>query len=538
MTIMDDQIKDDGPQLSTDAPGARSTASYGPGFFVKLVLMAIINALGIYILVQAYSSQSWVLFGLMAALLVAVDWVYFSRRTLALKYLTPGLVFLAIFQLFVIFYTGYIAFTNYGFQHVLTKDRAVNSIIVNESKLRVPDSPQYPARILLEGDELGLAVLEEDGTILAGLNGDIAQEVGGEVSDGTITSVDGYEIVNANSLNSDQQRELANVRVGISENEDDGALGTTDGQRAYVFTSRLTYDEDADTFTSVQDGTVYSANDETGFYESEDGTNLVPGYRVFVGGKNFVDGFSDSRYAGPFWKVFAWTVVFAFLSVATTFLLGMILAMVMNNPNMKGQKIYRTLMLMPYAFPAIMTALLFAGMLNMRYGFFNQVLFGGADIPWLTDPTLAKFSVLMVNLWMGFPYMFLICTGALQSIPSELSEAARVDGANPFQVWRNVTVPHLMIAVTPLLISSFAFNFNNFNLIYLLTNGGPGMLDTSAPVGHTDILISMVYKIAGMTGQAPANYGLAAALSLVIFVIVGAVSLYSFRKSNALEGMN
>ena len=432
----------------------------------------------------------------MVVLLIFVNWAYFSKRTLALKYLAPGLVFLAAFQLFVVFYTGFIAFTNYGFQHMLDKGGAVNSILVKSATNRVPDTAQYSSAVVSNGTDLGLAVIDpETETILAGIDGEIAQETGGEIVDGRITAVDGYEVVNPNTLTSDQQRDLAALRVGLSEDDDSGALGTTTGSVAYVFTSTMDYDEASDTFTNRTTGVTYTANDETGFFESPDGERLVPGYRVFVGGKNFVDGFSDARYASPFLKVFVWTVAFAFLSVITTFLLGMILAMVMNSPKMKGQKIYRTFMLMPYAFPAIMTAFLFAGMLNARYGFINQVLFGGTEIPWLTDPWLAKLSVLLVNLWMGFPYMFLICTGALQSIPGELNEAARVDGASPFQVWRNVTVPHLLVAVTPLLISSFAFNFNNFNLIYLLNSGGPRMADASVPVGHTDILISMVLSL-------------------------------------------
>ena len=231
-----------------------------------------------------------------------------------------------------------------------------------------------------------------------------------------------------------------------------------------------------------------------------------------------------------------WTFAFAFLSVATTFLLGMVLAMTMNDERMRGRKFYRTIMLMPYAFPAFMTAFLFAGLLNTKYGFFNEVLFGGAAIPWLQDPWLAKLSVLFVNLWMGFPYMFLICTGALQSIPSDMNEAARIDGANGFKVWRYITMPQLMIQVTPLLISSFAFNFNNFNLIYMLTNGGPRFEDSSVPVGSTDILISMVYQISGLSGEASRNFGLASAMSIIIFIIVGAVSAYSFKRSRSMEG--
>ncbi|WP_418606187.1 ABC transporter permease subunit [Georgenia sp. SUBG003] len=235
-----------------------------------------------------------------------------------------------------------------------------------------------------------------------------------------------------------------------------------------------------------------------------------PLWKVFVGLENFATAFGDTRYSGPFLQVLLWTLAFSVLSVVTTFLLGLFLAMVFNDERVRGRKIYRTLLILPYAFPGFLAALLWSGLLNRRFGFVNSVLLGGAEIPWLTDPWLAKLSVIGVNLWLGFPYMFLICTGALQSIPKDVLEAAKIDGASRFRTWRSVVLPLLMVSTAPLLISSFAFNFN-FNLIYMLTGGGPRMADASVPIGHTDILISMVYSISGLDGTADKNYGLASA---------------------------
>ena len=175
-------------------------------------------------------------------------------------------------------------------------------------------------------------------------------------------------------------------------------------------------------------------------------------------------------------------------------------------------------------------------MLSESFGFINQVLLGGASIPWLTDPVLAKVSILVVNLWLGFPYMFLVCTGALQSIPEELEEAATVDGAKPWAVFRLIKLPLLLVTVAPLLIASFAFNFNNFNLIYMLTGGGPRDPAASVNVGGTDILISMVYKVA-FTGQTR-DYGLASAFSIIIFILVAIISIVSFKRTKALEDLN
>ncbi|WP_216404340.1 ABC transporter permease subunit [Arcanobacterium phocae] len=512
-----------------------SATKWGAGFITKLVLMGIVNALGIFIIFTAFGVGSLTLGSLMVVLLLALDWVYFSRRTLALKYLAPGLVFLLVFQAFVIVYTAYIAFTNYGSQHTLDKQTAIESIILQNSSQRVEDSPQYPLAVVEKDGELGFAVIDPEEKVLkAGTEKEQLSEVAGKFSGNQITEVSGYTLVPLSELGA-RQGEVTQLRVSISDDPDEGAIGTQTGTVGYQFISTVKYDADADTMTDLSTGTVFKANEETGFFEAEDGSTMNVGWRVVVGFDNFVKGFGDSRYAQPFFQVLVWNVIFAFMSVVTTFLLGMALAIVLNDERLKGRKIYRTLLLLPYAFPSFMTAFLFAGLMNRSYGFFNQML--GLEIPWLTDPTMAKVSVILVNLWMGFPYMFLIVTGALQAIPGELTEAAKIDGATSFQVWRNVTLPQLMISLTPLLIASFAFNFNNFNLIYMLNGGGPRMSDASVPVGHTDILISMVYKIAGLTGEAAPNYGLAAAMSLVIFLIVGSVSLYSFKKSKSMEAL-
>jgi arabinogalactan oligomer/maltooligosaccharide transport system permease protein len=170
-------------------------------------------------------------------------------------------------------------------------------------------------------------------------------------------------------------------------------------------------------------------------------------------------------------------------------------------------------------------------LLNDEFGIVNQTLH--TDIPWLFDPTWAKVSCILVNVWLGFPYWFLVCTGALLAVPDELTEAARVDGAGPFQVFRKVTLPLLLVATAPLLIASFAFNFNNFNNIYFLTGGGPYEVSQTV-AGSTDILISYTYKIA-FQGGSGAQYGLAAAVSIFIFFIVAGISALSFWRTRALE---
>ncbi|NMR19291.1 ABC transporter permease subunit [Cellulomonas fimi] len=522
-----------GRRRSLDESPARS---FTRGFFVKLVLMALVDAIGVYVVLAAWAEGSFGILWAMVALLAAANWIYFSRRTVPLKYIFPGLAFLLVFQIFVVLYTGFVAFTNYGDGHNSTKSDAIEALLIQNER-RVEGSDSYPLTVLDAGGELAFAIVDDDGDVRVGQAQEPLRAVeDAEVDGDTVTAVPGYEVLSRQGV-LERQQDVTTLRVPVSADPGDGSIRTQDARTGFVYTSVLEYDESADTMTDVTTGTVYRPNDE-GLFEAEDGTTLNVGWRVLVGFDNFTTAFGDPRYAGPFVKILAWTFAFAVLSVLTTFLLGLFLAIVFNDERVKGRRIYRTLMILPYAIPGFLAALLWSGLLNRRFGFVNDVLLGGAEIPWLTDPWLAKLSVLGVNLWLGFPYMFLICTGALQSIPKDVNEAAEIDGAGGLTTWRYITMPLLLVATAPLLISSFAFNFNNFNLIYMLTKGGPRFTDASVPLGDTDILISMVYSISGVDGTAPKNYGLASALAIVIFVIVATVSALAFRQTRKLEEMS
>src|SRR5690606_13694251 len=213
---------------------------------------------------------------------------------------------------------------------------------------------------------------------------------------------------------------------------------------------------------------VYTPNDR-GFFAAPDGSRLTPGWPVTVGFENFQRMLTDSRISSALLQAGAWTFAFAFLSVATTFFLGLFLAMTFNHPGVRGSKVIRSLLILPYAFPGFLAALVWRGMLNNPYGFINSTLLGGADIPWLTEEWLARFSIIAVNLWLRVPYLFLVGTGALRAVPGVGSGAARLDGAGGFRPFRPGTLPLLMSSVAPLLIASVAFNFTNFNLIYFVT---------------------------------------------------------------------
>ncbi len=501
-----------------------------PGFYAKLVLMALVNAFGLFGIMASWAQQHYWVLAALVALLAVANYVYFSKRAIPAKYLLPGLAFLFVYQLYVMGNTAYVAFTNYGDGHNDTKGPAVTQILKTSDR-RVEGTPTHPVTVFERNGELGFAVVQ-DGTVRSGTATEPLADAAGAVANGNrVTEVPGASILPIAEIQQRQAEVLA-LRVSVSDDPGDGWLRTDNGTLAYTAKSALVYDQVADTFTNAE-GKVFTADNATGVYRAADGTQLQPGWRVFVGADNFTRMFTDTRLQGPFLSILGWTFAFAILSVLTTFALGLALAVIFNDPRVKGRTFYRAMFILPYAFPGFLAALVWKGMLNRDFGIINQTLLGGAGINWLGDGDLAKLSILLVNLWLGFPYMFLICTGALQAIPGELTEAGIMDGAGPLRRFWSITLPLLMVSVAPLLIASFAFNFNNFSLIYMLTGGGPNYPGLPIIVGETDILISMVYSVAFESGVK--QYGLASAMSIMIFFIVGFISWLGFRQTRKLE---
>ena len=499
------------------------------GTMSKIVLLGLVDAFAVFVMFQLAAMGDWLVFGITLAVTVLINWIYLRRGGLPAKYLAPGVFFLALFQVFVVVYSSYIAFTNYGGGHISDKDHAI-AAIQREESTRVEGSPTYPVTVLEKDGELYM-LTERNGEAVVGNAEHPLESVDAGMEGDRPISVDGYQTLQFADLLS-RQDEMSSLKVPVSDNPEDGTLETSDGSVAYAYIPTYDYDEAADTFTNRETGDVFRDNGQ-GKYANDSGEELRNGWRVFVGFDNFAKTVTDPDLRDPLIRVTVWTFAFAFLSVLTTFVLGLLLAITFNKASLRGKKVYRVMMILPYAFPAFLSGLVWSGLLNPEFGFVNATLFGGAHIEWLTDPWLAKFSVLLVNLWLGFPYMFLVTTGALQSLPEDVDEAAKMDGAGAWRIFRSIKLPLLLVSVAPLLISSFAFNFNNFNIIYMLTGGGPQFPDASGNIGATDILITVVYKTAfSGTGI---DYGLASALSIVIFLIVATISAISFNRTKALE---
>ncbi len=527
----------------------------GGGFWLRMLGLALLDSLALYsVFVLIADGATLMLIGLIVGTLF-INWVYLWPRTQALRWITPGLIFMAIFVMVPILYTSWVSMTNWRTGNVTTKEQTIEFW---ESKVYVdPDAEGELYDLYVYADASGpdgfrLLLVSEDNEFILGKPRqrsetaiDDAVEAEGTFSDSDEVpppDFEGFTLLSKRELFSLSTRVDFKALVVDIDDGEIVILGLSQG-RVVQASQRYVYDAASDTLVDTVESQACTPGGSTqtkGNFVCEDGTVLIPGWVTFIGFKNYTRVITNDLIRGPFLRIFLWNFVFAFLSVALTFALGLTLALTLHHERMKGLRFYRSIFIIPYAIPAFLSILVWRGLLNSNFGTVNRLLapvydlLGIDPIPWLNSPTWAKISVLLVNLWLGFPYMFLLATGALQSIPGDILEAARTDGARGTTVFRKITFPLLMVALAPLLIGSFAFNFNNFNLIFLLTGGGPPVLGADVPVGHTDILISFTFNLASAAGRGN-QFGLAAAITMFIFLIVLVISAFSFRFTKRLE---
>jgi len=254
----------------------------------------------------------------------------------------------------------------------------------------------------------------------------------------------------------------------------------------------------------------------------------------WVGFDTFVQLFQMKTWSATFYGVFSWTVIWAVLATITTYFLGLVFAVLIAQKGIKLKKFWRSIFILPWAIPQFVSILIFRNIFNGEFGPINKYLmdWGITDqaIHWLSDPTLAKLTLVIVNMWFGFPFWMVLMSGVMTSVDKEIYEAAEVDGASSVQKFWKITMPLIMFSTAPLAIMSFANNFNNFNIIYLMTQGGPVNTDYSY-AGSTDILISWIYKLTLDNSQ----FAVASVVSILIFIIIAIFSIYNFRKTRAFK---
>ncbi len=521
------------------------TDTWGP----RALLAAVVGG-SLYGVVVVHAAGQALLALTLLVTTVAALWVYGSARTTASRYLFPGIAAAIIFVIFPMLYTVSLGFTNYSSTNLLESEQAraylmeERTVLLDSAReftlervagdqLRVRLAPAQtgaPALVTTaltprpEAPERQEALLGTAPTVSATQTAPDAQPLPQDsVAAVSATAAPGTPL----SLR-DTVALLPALRLLTLKAPDGSALELI-SLREFAVTQPL-YQAEADgALTDRLTGSTYRADDRVGFYVNDNGQRLQPGYRVGVGLQHYTRIFTEPRFREPFVSVLVWTVLFSGLTVLGAGALGMLLAVLLNWDGLRGKAVYRTVLFLPYAVPGFISILVFKGLFNQNLGEINLILHGlfGIRPAWFSDPLLAKAMLLVVNIWLGFPYMMVLCSGLIKAIPADLYEASAVVGAGPWTNFTRITLPLILKPLTPLLISAFAFNFNNFVLVSLLTGGRPDQLDTAMPAGTTDILVSYTWRIAFQdSGQ---QFGLAAAISTVIFLIVAAITLVQMR---------
>jgi arabinogalactan oligomer/maltooligosaccharide transport system permease protein len=251
---------------------------------------------------------------------------------------------------------------------------------------------------------------------------------------------------------------------------------------------------------------------------------------TWVGLENFKNliSFGSSGFGGTFVKILLWTIVWAFFATFLNYFLGMGVAMLINKKGIKFKKLWRTILVMTIAIPQFVS-LLYVSKLFEKDGLINSYLLKWgwiqSAIPFWTDPMMARITVIIVNCWVGIPYLMLITTGILMNIPADLYESARIDGANGFQMFKSITLPYMLFVTGPYLLTQFTGNLNNFNVIYLLSGGRPKSTALTGGAGYTDLLVTWLYKLT----MDETNYAMAAVIGIMVFVVTAVISVVVYN---------
>ena len=510
----------------SDAIPAPSSLPSSKSVFIKWGLLGSVGLINGYATILMYS-RGELAFALLTVILTALAlYIFGSKKTYAHRYIYPGIAGMILFILFPLAYTVGLAFTNYSAKNQLSLERT-QTVLLDRS---FQSGESYP--FTLYKTDNGHQIVVKDGDQL--LATDVFSLEGMTATEMDLSAIE--------SVQGEKEKIKAIIQnrsaiSGVDFHLPDGDDIRMSGLRKFAAVAPLyTLQGDGETLINNESGEVLKPNMEVGFYQPVDekgefiGNTISPGFVVDIGTANFERVWKDDGIKEPFISIFIWTVVFSICTVVFTLAIGLILANIVQWEELKGRSIYRVLLILPYAVPAFISILIFKGLFNQSFGEINMVLESifGLSPNWFSDPILAKTMVLIVNTWLGFPYMMILCMGLLKAIPEDLYEASAIDGANFIDNFKRITFPLMIKPLTPLLIAAFAFNFNNFVMIQLLTNGGPNMIGTSEPAGYTDLLVSYTYRIA-FEGGGGQDFGLASAIATLIFLLVGALALLNLR---------
>ncbi len=493
--------------------------------------LAILDAMAFFLVYVFATDGVWELAITIAVITLMVNVINLRQGLYPLRWIAPALALMGLMVVFPIIYTVYVSLTNYGDGNLLTKQQVIK-LLAQETYL--PEGGAVYGWDLYQNaaGDFALWLTDADDNYFFATRGAFAAVQPLSAGADLPSEYQGYR-----QLDRGEALRASRAAQDYEFGRDEMPIGIASRNQAGEFAQRYFYRADEDAIIDNQTDTLFYANYDTGQFENENGDTLLTGFISVVGLKNYIRFVTSPAISGPLARIFAWTIGFSLASVVSTFCVGLLFALLMQNERIPYRKVFRTLLIVPYAIPALISVAIWKGMLNSNLGVISNGIaaFGIEPPPFFIDPGWAKFGILLINLWLGYPYFMLVCSGALAAIPSDMYEAAEVDGATWWQKFYALTLPMLLVAVGPLIIASFTFNFNNFVIIEAYNEGGPPMVESGTlPAGHTDILISYAYRLAFGGGRG-ADFGLASAITIIIFFLVAGVTLAQYRLTKDWE---
>lgn len=497
-------------------------------YILSIGLLALLIFSGLLLINNLIKDGLTQLAIMVSAIMIFASLVYLKKTFTPYRWLFVGIVFVFVFTIYPIISTVLISFSNMSGGHLITKEQAITRL---ENKNFVPEgASEYEWVSYRNKKDDYLFVFKDDKNVfyqgapgeelkIVDYSADSLPPVIGQYK--KLTTVDIVSIIS--------QIGLYGFSYGDKTIQVESLRSANELQRKY------SYDSKSDTVLDHEFNVVYKP--VTGTFTSDSGEKLIPGFKVSIGLTNYSRFIKNPGYTKPTGSMIIWNISFAFFSVILSFSLGLLIALVFDK--LPGRGIIRTLLIIPYPIPVLVSITVWKGLLNESMGLITTVLqnlFGTAP-HFFTDKNWARFALIMINVYLSYPYFYILASGAIRSIPGDILEAAEIDGASNFIKLKAIILPLILKILAPLLIASFSFNFNNFTLIWGFNAGNPAMANTIVPMGYTDLLISFVYRLGFSTANA-ANYGFAAAITVLLFFLVAAMVLIQIKSTKALEEEN
>jgi len=447
--------------------------------------------------------------------------VLLRRSLTAWRWLAAGLVMAVLFTVYPILYTVYLSYTNMSGGHLLTKAQVVHRL--SEQMYSPEDGGSWEFNVYQKGSDFML-LLHKDGSFSTIKPEGALEE---RDFDEPPSKIESYKKMSQAEIMQNLQT-LGKLDFGRPPL----VVKIISMQEASVQLPLYSYNSAEDAFTDNRDGDVYRS--VLGTYTSQSGKTLAPGYFTGIGWKNYTRFLSNKGYLKPIFGILIWNITFSLFSVLISFGVGMMIALLFED--LKYRRLIRTLLIVPYPIPVLVSIMVWKGLLNENMGLVTTVIANifGSSPKFFTDLNWTRFALILINVYLSYPYFYVLTSGALKAIPKDLFEAASIDGARPFTVVRRIVIPLVMRILSPLVIASFCFNFNNFTLVWGFNAGLPAMADTAVPMGYSDLLISFIYRL-GFSSSNAADYGFSAAITVMLFILVALMVFFQTVNTKTIK---